>query len=76
MAVISGFIILGVGEILAPILLGMMNVPDDVLKLATLYLRIFFFAMPFSRYMTLVRQCLGARATAPDLFTLLSPQAL
>ena len=35
MAVISGFIILGVGEILAPILLGMMNVPDDVLKLAT-----------------------------------------
>mgnify|MGYP000838529495 CR=1 FL=1 len=47
LAVISGFIILGVGEILAPILLGMMNVPDDVLKLATLYLRIFFFAMPF-----------------------------
>ena len=44
LAVISGFIILGVGEILAPILL---NVPDDVLKLATLYLRIFFFAMPF-----------------------------
>ena len=47
LAVISGFIILGVGEMLAPILLGMMNVPDDVLKLATLYLRIFFFAMPF-----------------------------
>ena len=47
LAVISGFIILGAGEILAPILLGMMNVPDDVLKLATLYLRIFFFAMPF-----------------------------
>lgn len=47
LAVISGFIILGVGEILAPIFLGMMNVPDDVLKLATLYLRIFFFAMPF-----------------------------
>lgn len=47
LAIISGFIVLLLGEVIAPQLLKVMNVPDDVLTLATLYLRIFFFAMPF-----------------------------
>lgn len=46
-AIFSGLIILGLGELIAPMLLKMMNVPKEVLSLATLYLRIFFFAMPF-----------------------------
>jgi len=46
-AIFSGLIILGLGEFIAPMLLKMMNVPKEVLSLATLYLRIFFFAMPF-----------------------------
>ena len=46
-AILSGLTILLLGEFIAPVLLSMMNVPDDVYKLAILYLRIFFFAMPF-----------------------------
>lgn len=46
-ALISGVTILTLGEVIAPQLLKLMNVPDDVFKLATTYLRIFFIAMPF-----------------------------
>ncbi len=46
-AVICGFVILGIGELLAPVLLRTMNTPEEVMKLAELYLRIFFLAMPF-----------------------------
>lgn len=46
-ALISGVIILAVGEIFAIPILHLMNTPDDVLELASVYLRIFFFAMPF-----------------------------
>ena len=47
LALITGFAMLAVGEILAPVLLKMMNTPDDVLEMATLYLRIYFLIMPF-----------------------------
>lgn len=46
LAIVSGLIVCVVGETIAPILLRLMNTPDDVLKLASLYLRIFFLAMP------------------------------
>ena len=47
LALITGFAMLAVGEILAPVLLKMMNTPDDVLEMATLYLRIYFLGVPF-----------------------------
>ena len=45
-AVLSGLIVCVIGETMAPVLLGLMNTPDEVMRLATLYLRIFFLAMP------------------------------
>ncbi len=36
------------GAVLAPQLLTLINVPDDVLSLAALYLRIYFIGMPFT----------------------------
>lgn len=47
LAMISGAIVCALGECFAPQLLVMMNTPKEVLKLATLYLRIFFVALPF-----------------------------
>lgn len=47
LALITGFVMLVIGEIFAPILLKIMNTPDDVLQMATLYLRIYFLIMPF-----------------------------
>ncbi|MEE8815415.1 MAG: MATE family efflux transporter [Lachnospiraceae bacterium] len=46
-AFLSGCIVLTLGEIIAPNLLLLMSTPDEVLPLATLYLRIYFLTMPF-----------------------------
>lgn len=46
-AVVSGFFLMGVGELTAPAILRMVSTPDDVLLLAERYLRIYFFGMPF-----------------------------
>lgn len=46
LAAVSGLIVCVIGETLAPVLLKLMNTPDEVMRLATLYLRIFFLSMP------------------------------
>lgn len=48
LAILCGAAVLILGEFLAPAMLIIMNTPEDVLPLATLYLRIFFVAMPFT----------------------------
>ena len=45
---ILGVIALITGEVLAKVLLGLMDVPGDVIDLSTLYLRIFFLGTPAS----------------------------
>lgn len=46
-AVASGIILLLVGELFAKPILELMSVPDDVIDLATLYLKVYFLGMPF-----------------------------
>lgn len=46
-SVISGVIVMLLGLLLARPMLELMNSPDDVIDLATLYLRIYFLGMPF-----------------------------
>ncbi len=46
-SVVSGVIVMVLGLILARPMLVMMNSPEDVIDLATLYLRIYFCGMPF-----------------------------
>lgn len=46
-ALISGIALLFIGSILARPILEFMDTPDDVIDLATLYLRIYFLGMPF-----------------------------
>lgn len=48
MAIISGFFLLVVGIVIARPILELMNSPEDVIDLATLYLRIYFLGMPFT----------------------------
>lgn len=45
-SVIGGVLVAIIGELIAEPLLTVMNVPDDVLELALLYLRIYFLGMP------------------------------
>lgn len=45
-AVIGGFILIAIGQLLAPPLLRIMGTPEDVLPLSVLYIRIFFLGMP------------------------------
>lgn len=45
-SVIGGVLVAIIGEIIAEPLLTALNVPDDVLELALLYLRIYFLGMP------------------------------
>lgn len=45
-SVIGGVLVAVIGEIIAEPLLTVLNVPDDVLELALLYLRIYFLGMP------------------------------
>lgn len=46
LAVLGGFILIAIGQLLAPPLLRMMGTPEDVLPLSVLYIRIFFLGMP------------------------------
>lgn len=45
-SVIGGVVVAIIGELIAEPLLTVLNVPDDVLELALLYLRIYFLGMP------------------------------
>lgn len=45
-SVIGGVLVTIIGELIAEPLLTVLNVPDDVLELALLYLRIYFLGMP------------------------------
>lgn len=45
-SVIGGVLVVIIGELIAEPLLTVLNVPDDVLELALLYLRIYFLGMP------------------------------
>lgn len=47
LALVCGFMLLALGQLIAKPLLIMIGTPDDVLDLAVLYLRIFFCGMPF-----------------------------
>ena len=47
LALISGFFLLAWGLLMARPLLRLMNVPEDVMELSVLYLRIYFLGMPF-----------------------------
>ncbi len=47
LALISGFFLLGLGQVVARPLLSVMGTPDDTLELAIVYLRIYFLGMPF-----------------------------
>ena len=47
LSLISGLILCIAGEIIAPMILSLMSTPDSVLKLAVVYLRILFLALPF-----------------------------
>ena len=46
LALLAGVFLLGVGELLAPAVLRLMGAPESVIRLATLYLRIYFLGMP------------------------------
>ena len=47
LAIISGFLMLIIGHIIAKPVLHILNTPTDVIDMATLYLRIYFCGMPF-----------------------------
>ena len=47
LAFISGLLLLVLGQIVVHPLLKVMSTPDDVMPLATLYMRIYFLGMPF-----------------------------
>ncbi|MBR1673185.1 MAG: MATE family efflux transporter [Fretibacterium sp.] len=47
LALISGLLLLAWGLVMARPLLEVMNVPEDVMELSVLYLRIYFLGMPF-----------------------------
>ena len=45
-ALAGGFFLMGLGQVLAPEILILTGVPDDVLPMAVLYLRVYLFGMP------------------------------
>ncbi len=45
-AFLAGILILGIGFVLAKPILSLMGAPDNVMDLAVLYLRVYFFGMP------------------------------
>ncbi|MCR5395897.1 MAG: MATE family efflux transporter [Lachnospiraceae bacterium] len=47
LALISGVILVFIGEVIAPEILKLMDTPAEILNLATLYLKIYFLGMPF-----------------------------
>lgn len=48
LALISGFVLIVLGQIVVRPLLVLMSMPEEVLPLATLYMRIYFIGMPFT----------------------------
>lgn len=46
-ALVSGFIMLAIGQLIAEPVLSLLDTPADVLPMAQLYLRIYFLGMPF-----------------------------
>ena len=46
MSILGGVLIAILGELVASHLLGMLNIPDDVLPSALMYLRIYLLGMP------------------------------
>lgn len=46
-ALISGFFLLALGQVVAKPLLSLMGTPEDTLDLAIVYLRVYFLGMPF-----------------------------
>lgn len=47
LALISGILMLSIGQLIAKPVLAMLDTPKDVIDMATLYLRIYFCGMPF-----------------------------
>lgn len=47
LSVVCGFFLLLIGQFLSKPILVIMNTPEDVIELASLYLRIYFLGMPF-----------------------------
>lgn len=47
LAIISGFLVLAIGQLVAKPVLELMDTPADVIGQAVLYLRIYFLGMPF-----------------------------
>ncbi|MCR4675303.1 MAG: MATE family efflux transporter [Lachnospiraceae bacterium] len=47
LALISGVILVFIGEVIAPEILKLMDTPTEILELATTYLKIYFLGMPF-----------------------------
>lgn len=47
LSVVCGFFLLIIGQFLSKPILVLMNTPDDVIELASVYLRIYFLGMPF-----------------------------
>lgn len=45
-ALAGGFFLMGLGQVLAPEILKLTGVPDDVLPMSVLYLRVYLFGMP------------------------------
>lgn len=48
LALLSGIVLFAVGQLIIEPILLFMSTPEDVLPLATLYMRIYFFGMPFT----------------------------
>ncbi len=47
LSIVSGFVLLGIGQVIAPAVLRLVGTPADVMRLAEVYLRIYFLGMPF-----------------------------
>lgn len=63
---ISGFFVMVVGVVCTPAILRLMDTPDDVLPLAILYLRIYFWGCQAVCCITLAQRCCAAWAIPAD----------
>ncbi len=71
LAVISGFLLLALGQLIAPAVLVLVGTPKDVLPLAELYLRIYFLGMPFFMVYNFGSAVLRARGDSTRPFYIL-----
>lgn len=46
-ALVFGFILFGIGQVAAPLILSLISTPENILGLAKVYLRIYFVGIPF-----------------------------